>query len=492
MLVGILDTVPVFYVLLDNARAPLDLTRSVLELEVDEHERKATKISLKLLDPDFTLRARLEHGVQITVRWGYVGALSAPRAGIVHKAEPSYDEGVLAVEAYGRELSLSTGAIRAQFRGATLRDAVTSLAQRAGLRVDWQAADTIRFDGQVVDDESAWGWIQRRSAELGLIVSVDGDQVVVREPPVDRDARHLLLWGWRNANLLKFEVEEDQKKGESDDEGVVAIFHDPASGAVLSHAAGAPNVTRRTLAARRLAAQRRVGASSEATAIAAYVREHPALATASAAAQRDAWRADASRQGAAGARPTEDSPGFLSVLLDSGETRAETPARSTAPATTTPAGSGAATSGSGATGTTNAGGRLASTQVPAERSAARAHLQRMAEGGVRRHERGKVKAKGTSLGIPSAARCDVVRVMGVAERDAGLWYAEGVVHKIGESGYTTEWELKRDGVNGRGRGARNRGAAAQNGGAAAGAQGNAAGGRPADPTVVVNLDREGR
>ncbi len=479
------DLTPVLYVLLDNERAPRDLTRSVLELEVDEHERKATKITLKLLDPDQSLRALVEHGTQITVRWGYVGALSAPRAGIVHKAEPAYEDGVLSVEAYGRELSLSTGAIRTQFRGATLREAVTTLASRAGLRVDWQAEDTIRFDGLVVDDESAWAWIQRRSAELGLVVTVDGDRVIVREPPLDRDAQIQLLWGFRNSNVLKFEVEEDTKRGESDNEGVVAIFHDPASGEVLSHAAGAPNVTRRTLAARRLAAQRARTSGADSTAIAAYVRDHPDLAGATPAAQRAAWQAENSRRGTSTARPTEDSPSFLSVLLDTGETRATPP--TTAGSTAAPAG----TSGSGAgQGTTNAGGRIEGAQVPAERAAARTHVRRMAEGRVRAHERSKLKAKSTAIGIPTAGRGQVVRVLGVAERDAGLWYVEGCVHKIGE-GYTTEFELKRDGVNGSGRGSRNRGAAAQNG-AAAGAQPGAAGARASDPTLVVNLDREGR
>lgn len=491
---ALLDTVPVLYVLLDNQRAPLNLTRSVLELEVDEHERKATKITLKLHDPDFTLRERVLHGTQITVRWGYVGELSAPRAGIVHKAEPGYEEGVLQVEAYGRELTLSRGAIRTQFRGATLREAVVTLAQRAGLQVDWQAADTIRFDGLVVDDESAWGWIQRRTAELGLVVSVDGDRVVVREPPLDRAAAHQLLWGWRNANLLKFEVEEDTKKGESDDEGVVAIFHDPATGAVLSHAAGAPNVTRRTLAARRLAERNRTAATSDTAAVAAYVREHPELATSTPEAQRSAWRAAASRQRSTGARPTEDRPSFLTVLLDSGETRAEPQASggtNAGTAATTSGGGG--TTGSGTTGsggTTNAGGRLNAAQVPAERAAARAHVQRVAESRVREHERAKVKAKATSLGIPSAGRGNIARVLGVADRDAGLWYAAGVIHKLGESGYITDWEFKRDGVNGPGSGRRSP-AAAQNTGAAAGSQ--AATGAPArENTVVVNLDREGR
>lgn len=476
--VAVLDAVPVLYVLLDNARAPVDLTRNILELDVDEHERKATKISLKLYDPDMVWRSRVEPGTQITVRWGYVGALSAPRAGLVHKAEPSYEEGVLSVEAFGRELSMSRGAIRAQFRGRTLREATAELTRRAGLQLDWQAADTIRFDGLVVDDQSAWAWIQRRTAELGLVVSVDGDRVIVREPPLDRDAGHLLLWGWRNANLLQFEVEEDTKRGESDNEGVVAVFHDPASGDTLSHAAGAPGVTRRTLAARRLEARRRAQAGGETSAVAAYVREHPELAGATPEAQRAAWRSAADQRRSSGRPTTEDHPSMLSVLLDTGEAR-EQPR---------PA-AGAATSASPATsGTENANGRIEAAQVPAERAAARAHVQRLAEGRFRANERAKVKAKATSIGIPSAGRGDIARVLGVHDRDAGLWYAEGVVHKLGSEGYTTEWEFKRDGVNGRGRGAPNRGAATQSGAAA----GQGAAARPASASVVVNLDREGR
>ncbi|MFK5173401.1 hypothetical protein ACI3QN_12880, partial [Propionibacterium freudenreichii] len=76
---------------IDGQRAPVDLTRAVMELTVDEHERKATKITLKLDDPTRELRAMLPQGTVIAVRWGYVGDLSAPRGGIVHKIKGSYD-----------------------------------------------------------------------------------------------------------------------------------------------------------------------------------------------------------------------------------------------------------------------------------------------------------------------------------------------------------------------------------------------------------------
>lgn len=506
--VAVLDRVPVLYVVLDGERATLDLTRDVLELTVDEHVRKATKITLRVYDPEHVHRARLIPGTQLAVRWGYIGELSAPRGGIIHKAEPDYAEGVLRVEAYGRELALSRGPIRATFRGNTLRDAVQTIAARAGLRVQWDAQDTIRFDGLVVDDETAWSWIQRRTAELGLETLVEAslnggaDIIVVREPPFDRDAAHLLTWRWRNANVLSFEVKEDHKRGEKEDEGVVAVFHDPASGQTLSHAAGDPNTTRRTLAARRLAARHAHSGTSgnpgaDNAAVAAYVRTHPELAAETPDAQRAAWQASVARErgGANAGRATEDQPSLLQVLLDTGEVRDGGSG-----------GSGGSGGGTGAVGSNAArgsadgtdAGRLTATPVAAPAAAARTHVRRVAEGSFRGHERAKVKAKVTTVGIPRAKRGDVARVLGVEDRDAGLWYAAGVRHTIGD-GYTTEWEFTRDGVNG-GRGTRHGhsgsggSAATQNNAAGAGTNSGAASGTTGaagrEPTRTVNLDTE--
>jgi len=472
----VLDHTPLLYVTIDDARAPVDLTRAVLSLEVDEHEKKATKITLELDDPEQRFRAMLPEGAQIAVRWGWVGAISAPRGGIIHKVKASYDDLKITVEAYGKELALSRGAIKRTFRGATFREALTTLTREAGLTLRFEAADTIRFDGQVVDDETAWGWVQRKAAELGLTVVAENGEVVVREPPLGRPAAHVLLWNWKGSTLNSFEVEENTKKGESEHEGVVAVFTDPATGAMLQHAAGAPNTTRRTLARRALDAARRRTQQAERAAQAAYVAEHPELADATPAAQEAAWSASRTQRAAQGRPPTEDEPSMLTVLMDTGEVRPDTSARS---ASTSP------TSGASQTA---ADGRQTATTVAAGASAAREHARRVAEGRFKAHERGKVKAKAECEGIPSARLADLVRVLGAAERDGGLWYAEACRHKIDDGGYATSFELKRDGVNG-GQGARRRGATATPSGAATPAAG-AAPARATSDNVAVNLDDE--
>jgi hypothetical protein len=431
---SVLERTPVLYVTLDGQRAPADLTRRVLELTLDEGEKKgkalAAHLTLKLDDGDHTLRNLLPHGTVIGVRWGYPGTLSSPRAVVVHACVPSYDNETVTVEAFGKELELSRGAIRHVFEGRTFREAADEIARNAGLSVRFEAEDTIRFDGQVIDNESAWSWITRRSAELGLSVEMEGDVVVVREPPIGAPPALVLLHGWRNGNVLSFEVEEHTKKGQTEDEGVVALFHDPASGQVFSHAAGAPNVTRQTLAARRLAAERRRAEAAENHAVARFVEDHPDLATATPEAQRAAWATERDRRRSGGATATQDEEAFLVVVTETGEVRDDpnTPPR------LSPSNGGPATG--------------QQVQVPGvSTGAARAHAERLAQGRYRAQERRKVTAKAKTIGLPTARRGMIVKVLGVDTRDGGLWYVTGCRHTIDGNGYETEFELSRDGVN---------------------------------------------
>jgi phage protein D len=158
------DRTPLLYVMVDDQRAPVDLTRAVLDFSVDEHAKKATKIALTLDDPDQRFRAMLPEGATIAVRWGWPGSLSQPRGGIIHKAAYSSGDFTLAIEAYGKELALSKGVVRRTFRAKTLKQAIENVARGSGLTLDWQAPDTITFDGSVIDNETVWSWIQRRPA----------------------------------------------------------------------------------------------------------------------------------------------------------------------------------------------------------------------------------------------------------------------------------------------------------------------------------------
>jgi len=439
--VGVLEQVPILFVTLDGQRAPIDLTRRVLELTVDEGEKKgkalAAHITLKLDDEDHTLRELLPHGTVIGVRWGYPGTLSSPRAGIVHEVAPSYDDATVTVEAFGRELSLSRGAIRHVFEGRTFREAAEEVAQHAGLSVRFEAEDTIRFDGQVIDNESAWSWITRRSAELGLSVEMEGDVVVVREPPVGEPPALVLLYGWRNANVLSFEVKEDTKKGQTENEGVVALFHDPATGQVFRHAVGDPTATRQTLAARRLAAERRRAQAAENRGIASFVEDHPDLQNATPEAQRAAWQASRDAARRSNTSPTEDDTSLLVVSTESGDILSDLAnlfsGESTTP--TAPPNGGAQT-----------GAHVAGAAAP-NGPAARQHLERLANARFKHHERRKVTAEAKVIGMPRARRGMIVKVLGVEARDAGLWYVKNCRHTISAQGYETEFALSRDGVN---------------------------------------------
>lgn len=444
---GVLDQVPILYLSLDGQRAPADLTRRVLELTVDEGEKKgkalALHVTLKLDDADHTLRERLPQGTVLGVRWGYPGTLSAPFGAVVHEVTPSYDDATVTVEAFGRELDLSRGAIRHVFEGRTFREAAEEIARHAGLTVRFEAEDTIRFDGQVIDHETAWSWITRRSAELGLSVEMEGDTIVVREPPVGDPPALVLLHGWRNGNVNSFEVKEDTKKGRTEDEGVVALFHDPASGQVLAHAAGDPNTTRQTLAARRLAAERRRAQAAEGAGRAAFLAAHPDLQTATPEAQAEAWQASRAAARRSNAAPTEDDTSFFVVSTESGEVLSE---GGRAPVTSPPNGAPEA-------------GRVVTPPATGSTAAARQHVARVASATFKHHEARKVEATAKALGLPRARRGVLVKVLGVEARDAGLWRAKGCRHTIDASGYETELTLTRDGVNAGRRNPRRTGAA---------------------------------
>jgi hypothetical protein len=442
--VGVLDRVPLVYVALDGRAAPTDLTRRVVALEVDEHVRKATQVVLTLRDDDGALRdgvGPLREGVVLGVRWGYAGALGPPRGGVVHKLEPHHDEDTVRVEALGRERDLSVGPVRRAFRGRTLRQAVAEVARDAGLALQWDAPPGVAFEAQVLDDEHGWRWLLRVTAELGLEVTCAGGTLTVREPGVDEPAATALHFRWRNAEVLSFTTETNTRRGEGDDGGVWALFFDPASGALLDHAAGDPNTTRATLAARRLtaAAQQQAAVRDRAAEDAgtrAYVALHPDLAHDSPDAQRDAYRAARSRAATPDApRATEDD-GAMLVNLGTGDA--------------TPAG-----------GTTPPAPRPVPVVTAADRGAAQQHLRALAEGRFRAHERRRARATARCIGLPFARRGTVVQLVGTPARDAGLWYVVGAIHRIDDGGYATELELRRDGVNGP-RGARPSAAARPN------------------------------
>lgn len=433
------STTPLLYVIRqDDTRVGLDLSRRALSLVVDEDVKKATKITVKLTDDDGQLREGegLREGDTLVVRWGYVGRMSRPRGGIVHTIEPAYDDATVTVEAYGRELALARGAVRRYFRGGTLRRALEDLGRDHGFAVDFRAEDTITFDGMVLDAETPWRWLQRQTAALGLEVDFDGQTVTVREPPLGDRPRLRLHYRWRNAELESWSVKTHTKKGEKDDEGVVAVFTDPASGAALTHAAGSPNTTRATLARQRLAAAERRTQAAETRAVAAYVADHDDLARATPAAQRAAWQTSLAAQRASGRPATQDQPAQLVEVRtgdenDLGTLLASLTGAPASSATPPPA---------------ETSGARPSVAVPAPASSAQHHVRRLAESHFRAHERRKVTATATAIGDPRLGKGMVVEVVGVAQRDAGLWYVTGARHTI-EAGYGTELELSREGVN---------------------------------------------
>lgn len=462
------------YVSIDGVPSSRDLSRRVLSLEVDEEVGKTTTIKLVFSDVDGLLRERetIREGQTLGVRWGYHGDLSRPRGGIIHRVDPKHDEDRIEVEAMGRELALSVGPVRRLFRGQTFRGAVTELARDVGLRVDWQAPDGIRFDQDAIDNEHVWHWLLARTSELGLEVVVEGESLVVREPRLGDGPDQVLHFRWRNADVLSFEVETKLRKHERRDAGAVALFTDPATGEALSHAAGDPNTTRATLAARRtraLAAQRS-GRAAEEEGLRAFVASHPETAGQSPAAQRAAY--DRSRQSAAAtpAAPTEDDPHLLVNLASQSYTEAF--------------GEAPPPSGAGSQASVAAAGEAASHPVAAPAASARTHLRQAAEGRFRAHERERLKGKATCLGLPLVRTGRVVQVVGVPARDAGLWYVKKAVHKV-EASYTTELELSRNGPNSR-HGTRPSPAAQANTSTASGD-----GAQRAEPTTVVRLGGDG-
>lgn len=477
---------PVIYLAIDGKTAPVDLSRRVISLEVDEHAKKATKITLTLTDPDGAVRNGdlIREGQTIGVRWGYVGTLSAARGAIVHKINPSYADDTVKIEAFGRELALSKGAIRRTFRGRTFRQALEELCNEGGVPVQWEAAQPsgttggtsplggVRLDAQVIDNEHAWAWILRQSSALGLEVEMDSAAnngaglLIVREPRLGDAAHTVLHYNWRNAEILSFEVETNTKKKESENEGVVALFFDPATGETLRHAAGSPNTTRRTLAARRVEAEARRNATARAAEDAgrtAFVSAHPELLNQTPAQQRTAYERSRTEAARTGHQPTEDEPSFLVDLSGDHAGVLGSTAPSGAPAAATTA--------------------TAPTVIAADRTAAREHVRQLAEGAFKARDRGKVKAKVTIIGSPQMRRGKVVQVVGVSPRDAGLWMVDACIHKVGAGdGFEVELELKREGINGA-NGARPGAAAQQNQHRGAETPGM----REPEPTVAVDL-----
>lgn len=439
---------PIVYVALDaGAGGHARLTREVISVDVDEHVGKATRITLRLARRAALARAagQLVEGATLVVRWRVGADLSPPFGAIIHRLEPRYASEELEVEALGRELALSRGAVRRTFAGETFRGAVEALARDAGATVRWEAREAgVRFDGQVIDDEHAWAWIQRRAGELGLEVLYDGDVLVVREPPLGDAPVAVLRWGMEGANLLAFDPETGSARRRRDDEGVVAVFVDPASGEELTHAAGDATVTRRSLARRRVAAEAR------GTSPAPVATPAPSTTATTSATSR------------AAATPAggDDLGADLQVVLTDD-----------APASAPP--------GEGE-------GRAVPVVAATDAASARAHATAIANGRFRARDLTKVKARATAIGDVRLRRGRVVKVVGVDERDAGLWYARGARHRIGD-GYAVELELSREGVNGR-RGARTAAPAAaapSTGGDTASAS-TAAGGAGASRTVDLD------
>lgn len=443
---------PIFFLSVDGETDVSDITRRVISLEIDEHLKKATKITATLDDEDGAIASGdlLREGMTIGVRWGYAGAASAgaagaggglsdARAAIVHKIEAGYADGTAKIEAFGRELALSRGAIRRTFRGRSFREALEQVCREATppVTVRWEAGATggVRLDSQVIDDEHAWAWILRQSTSLALDVEMVGGELTVRQPRAAEAPVTVLHYRWRNAEILSFDPETNGKKHRHESEGVVALFFDPATGEGMSHAAGDPTTTRATLAARRVRTDaRREGGTGgseagEAAALAAYVRAHPELTGRSPADRQAAFDRSRAAQGQGGRAPTDDDA-MLVNLAGAGDDGAGTAAGTAA----TPQG------------TAPSAPATVPVTVPAERHAARQHVAQLAEGRFRERERRRVKAKAVCLMLPRMTKGRVVQVVGVHPRDAGLWMVHGCTHKVTEG--EMELELKRDGVNG--------------------------------------------
>lgn len=133
----------------------------------------------------------------------------------------------------------------------------------------------VRFDAQVIDQEHVWRWLLTRSSELGLEVAVEGESLVVREPRQGDGPDLVLHYRWRNGEIPGMEMETQLRKHERRDAGAVALFVDPSTDEELRHAAGDPNTTRATLAARRTRRSPRAARAAEESGLAAYVASHP-------------------------------------------------------------------------------------------------------------------------------------------------------------------------------------------------------------------------
>lgn len=467
---GVLDRVPLFYLTIDGRDAAADLSRRVVKWSVEESAKKATKISITLEDVDRTLSdgESIVEGMVIGLRWGYPGALSRPVGGVVHKVDPDEDGGTVLVEAYGREVSLSPGAVRRVFRGRTFREALEELARPAGLSVVFEAPDSIRFDSMVLSDESVWSWVLRQSADLGLEVECDAftNRIHVREPDLAARAAVVLYYNWRNGNVRQWKPERNSRRRRSESEGYVGLLRDPASGRTISHPAHQATVRRAALAARRIEQEAHrqeqsareqgnafltglLGESERDDGIAATEHAPGTLGTTADAAAQNAQRA--------GVTPTEDEP-WLMVVTETGEPAPGVPGDAQA-----------------------AQGQPVSVGAAAPAAAAREHVRRVAEARTRQREREKVTVECITDGIPSLRKGMIVDVQGVTTLHAGLWRVLECTH-AGDDDYACTLKLTRDGVNGR-RGRQQPAAAQQNTQTPAASPTEAQG-----DTVVVNVE----
>ena len=463
---GVLDRVPLLFLTIDGRDAARDLTRRVVKLEVEQSTKKATKISLTLEDVDRTLSdgEALATGMVIGVRWGYPGTLSRPVGGIIHKVDPDEDNGTVLVEAFGREVALSAGAVRRVFRGRTFREALEEIARPSGTQVVLEAPDSIRFDAMVVSDESLWSWILRQSADLGLEVDLDTitNRLHVREPQLATRPGVVLRYNWRDANVRAWKPEKHSRRRRSESEGYVGLLRDPASGELLSHPAREATVRRTALAARRIEAEANRQTQTDDETAEGALDAHNASGASSTPGTGGSTADEAARRArAAGVQPTEDEP-WLLVSTESGA-EVPQPVRAGDP--------------------TQATGQPVPVTVAAPAPAAREHVRRVAESRARTREREKVTVECTTDGIPNLRKGMVVEVVGVTVLHAGLWYVKECKHAVDDD-YTCELKLTRDGVNGR-RGRRQSTAAQTN---TQTPSTTATSGGAAEETVVVNVE----
>lgn len=191
---------PKFEVVVEGKKLPIDVSKSIINLTVEEKLNEGATFSFTMYD-DYDMEAQkfkwlddklFDVGNKIAVKIGYGNSMETLIKGKITRLEPSFFAGETPTLTIGGQ-DLSYDSIKRKspaktFKGKSYSDIVKTIAQEAKLNVKVDKTKKLQPPIQKDNNMSYFALLEKLAGEEGYQIRIDGDTVYFKKPSDEEKA----------------------------------------------------------------------------------------------------------------------------------------------------------------------------------------------------------------------------------------------------------------------------------------------------------------